>query len=276
MANYTATGFNLDENQKAERKLLVTCVNTGTSLVPVWTIVGAGVEDSSIEYNVDSETITDILSNTETTVNKLEMKQTLEPMTIRGGSALAIKLIDIVERKALSEFALFEVLVIRAYISETTGGASPTFIGYHAEKHINCTVVPTSEGGNYYVDMPIEITLSNNKTLGTVNDYRGTITFTPNVSGLTVTSVAGATTGTTTITASPTLTSGNSYLYFVSPTQITLPDIGNQLNDAMYTGWNGSTDITALSGMEIAVIEITSTGVVFASGKTTVVSNTGD
>ena len=97
MAGYTKTEFSLSTNQKAERKLLVTCVNTGSADSQEWTVIGAGVEDSSVEYNADIETITDILGITETTVNKLEPSQSLEPMTIRGGNKVLFKLNDIVE-----------------------------------------------------------------------------------------------------------------------------------------------------------------------------------
>lgn len=178
MANYAATDFSLSANQKAERKLLVTCVNTGAVGTPEWTVIGAGVEDSSIELSPDTETITDILGVTETTINKLEMKQSLEPMTVRGGNKLLFTLNDILERNALSELANFEVLLIRAYIDEGTSGTH----SYHAEKHAGCTITPQSLGGSAYVDMPIEISFSNNKVLGTVNDYKAsaTITFTPN------------------------------------------------------------------------------------------------
>ena len=175
---YSATDFNLSANQKAERKLLVTCVNTGTSESPTWTVIGAGVEDSAIEYNPDIETITDILGVTETTVNKLEPAQSLEPMTVRGGNELLFKLNDIIERNAVSELSNFDVLIIRAYITE----GSDDNITYHAEKHTGCTITPQSIGGSAYVDMPIDINLSNNKVLGTVNAYTAadTITFTEN------------------------------------------------------------------------------------------------
>lgn len=178
MAGYTATDFNLAANQKAERKLLVTCINTGTTQAAVWTVVGAGVEDSSIDYNVDIETITDITGVTETTVNKLEPSQELDPMTIRGGNTVLFKLTDIIERNAVSELAQFEVLLIRAYLTE---GTAPN-LKYHAELHRNCTITPNSVGGSAYVDMPVSISFSNDKVLGTVNGYtkNDTITFTPN------------------------------------------------------------------------------------------------
>lgn len=167
-----ATKFNLTDNQKAERKLLVTAVNVGTSDSPVWQVVGAGVEDSSIEYNPDTETVTDILGITETNVNKLETSQTLDPMTVRGGSQLAVKLYNQIKYQKLSELSMYDVLLIHAYVG--ADGA------YEAEKHANCTIVPQSVGGSSYVDMPIDIQFSNDKTHGTVDNYKAgsTITFT--------------------------------------------------------------------------------------------------
>jgi hypothetical protein len=173
-----ATAFNLQTNLKAERKLLVTAVNVGDSITetggaPVWQVVGAGVEDSSIEFNPDTETITDILGVTETTVNKFETSQDLDPMTVRGGSQLAVKLYNQIKYNRLSEFAMYEVMQIHAYVG--SDGA------YEAEVHKNCTLTPQSIGGSAYVDMPINIAYSNDKVHGTVNSYKysDTITFTP-------------------------------------------------------------------------------------------------
>ena len=172
-----ATQFNLKDGQKAERKLLVTAVNVGDSITkgsgtPEWQIIGVGVEDSSIEYNPDTETKTDILGITETTVNKLETSQTLEPMTVRGGSKLAVKLYNQIKYNRVSEFAMYEVMQIHAYVG--ADGA------YEAEVHKNCTITPQSLGGDAYVDMPIDINYSNDKVHGTVDNYKygSTITFT--------------------------------------------------------------------------------------------------
>lgn len=174
------TDYNLPGGISAERKLLVTAVNVGTGALPVWERIGVEIEDSSIELNADVQTITDILGVTTTKVNKLEMQQSFEPFTIKGGSKLAVKLEDILQRNALTEFGTFDVLIIRGYI--TSGTASGTDFKLNAEKHIHCTVIPTSIGGSSSVDMPVTVYFSNDKTLGTVNNYRGTITFTP-VSG---------------------------------------------------------------------------------------------
>ena len=179
------SNFNLADNEKAQRKLLVTAVNVGASVAsqvgsPEWQVVGVGVEDSAIEFNPDTETITDILGITETTVNKLETSQNLEPMTIRGGSKLAVKLYNQIKYSKLSEFPLYEVVVISAFARVGEGTTASPY-AYEAEVHKNCTLTPQSIGGSSYVDMPININFSNDKIQGTVNAYTksDTITFTP-------------------------------------------------------------------------------------------------
>ena len=171
---------NLKTGQRAQRKLLVTVaewVGDGKGTYgeePKYyrELLGARTEDSSIEFNPDTETITDILGITETTVNKLETAQTLDPMTVRGGSKLAIQLYNQVKYGRLSEFSMYEVMIISAFAGEP--GA------YEAEVHKGCTLTPQSMGGDSYVDMPIDINFSNDKVHGTVNDYKygSTITFT--------------------------------------------------------------------------------------------------
>ena len=170
-----ATKFNLADGQKAERKLLVTAVNVGEKLgagTPEWQIIGVGVEDSSIEYNPDTTTSTDILGISTTIINKLETSQTLEPMVVMGGSKLALKLYNQVKYGRLSELAMYEVMQIHAYV-----GAEGA---YEAEVHKNCTLTPQSLGGSATVDMPINISYSNDKVHGTVDNYKygSTVTFT--------------------------------------------------------------------------------------------------
>ena len=171
-----ATEFNLATNQKAERKLLVTAVNVGESITgegaPIWEVIGAGIEDSSIEYNPGITTTTDILGTTTTLVNKLEPSQEFEPYTITSGSKLAFKLWEQIKNNKLSELSMYEVMQIHAFVGETGE--------YEAEVHKNCTITANSIGGSAYVDFPITINFSNDKIHGTVNDYKAsaTITFT--------------------------------------------------------------------------------------------------
>ena len=63
MAN---TDFNVGAGAKAPRKLLKHYVNVGTQEAKEWELLGAGIEDSAIETNFETETVNDILGNAET------------------------------------------------------------------------------------------------------------------------------------------------------------------------------------------------------------------
>ena len=55
-----------------KRRLLAHYVNVGTESAPEWEMLGYKVEESSIEYNWDIETITDIRGITTSSINKSE------------------------------------------------------------------------------------------------------------------------------------------------------------------------------------------------------------
>lgn len=165
--------FNLATHQRAERKLLITVaewldangditIGTGSSAYKVnREILGRRTEDSSIEYNADIETTTDILGLNYTDINKTQPQQDFDPYLILGGSKLGAKLNDIRKRNALSELSQFTLYIITAYIG-TTGA-------YEAEKHENCTITYNSLGGDANVNMPISAYFSNESTCGTVD-----------------------------------------------------------------------------------------------------------
>lgn len=87
---------------------------------------------------------------------------------------------------------------------------------------------------------------------------------------LTVSSVAGSTTGTTKITASPALASGDSYKYKTA-SSVAIPAF-NDSTATGYTVWDGTSDIAATTGNEILIVEVDSSGLVKKAGKATIVS----
>lgn len=165
------TDFNLENGVKAARKLLKTYVNIGTSSEREWFLVGSGVEDSSIELNPSVETVTDILGVTTNDVTKWEPAQSFEPFTVKGGSALAFKLHKIWLEKKPELLSKFEVLVVYSYVGDSSSG-------FDAELQKNCTINITSIGGSAYVDMPIEISFSNDSEMGIVTYKDGEPEFT--------------------------------------------------------------------------------------------------
>lgn len=155
------TDFNLKTGVKAARRLLRTYVNVGTTDEKEWYLLGKGVEDSSIELNPTTTTTKDILGNVVTDVEGWEPSQGFDPHTVEGGSKLAFKLHEIWVNKTPELLSQFEVMIVYKYIGEET-------TGYEAELQTGCTINATSIGGSAYVDMPIELMLSNKSTKGTV------------------------------------------------------------------------------------------------------------
>ena len=144
-----ATDFNVGAGVKAQRKLLMTYVDVGDNETPEWELVGRGVEESAIELNPSTETVTDILGITDTSVTKWEPNQSFDPNTVKGGSKLNLKLHEIWQNKTPELLSKFNVLIVYAYIGETNN--------FEAEVQKNCTINITRIGGSASVDMAIEI-----------------------------------------------------------------------------------------------------------------------
>ena len=168
-----APTFNL--TGEALRNKLLTYVNVGTKATPVWEIQGVKTEDASYELNPDVSTLTDILGDTYTNVNKMEPTLTMDPNTLRMGAKLNETLVDIYRRQAWEELFQFQVLTVWGMLGSS--GA------YEADLEDDCTIYPNSIGGDSRVNMPYTINLSNKRQKGTVNAlYPATeITFTPTV-----------------------------------------------------------------------------------------------
>lgn len=174
--------FNLAQHQRAERKLLLTVAEweDANGSVTIGTkkynreLLGRRTEDSSIEYNADIETTTDILGLNYTDINKTQPQQDFDPYLILGGSKLGAKLNDIRKRNALSELSQFNLYIITAYIGNSSDG-------YEAEKHTNCTITYNSLGGDANVNMPISAYFSNESTTGTVDKLTMDFTYSGDV-----------------------------------------------------------------------------------------------
>lgn len=170
--------FNLATNQRAERKLLITVAEwtetEGTTSVQRREILGRRTEDSSIEYNADIQTSTDILGINYTDLNKTQPQQDFDPFLILGGSKLGAFLNDKRRRNALSELSGFTLYIITAFVGSAQSG-------YAAEKHTDCTITYNSFGGDANVNFPISAYFSNNITTGTVDKLSDDFVFTPDV-----------------------------------------------------------------------------------------------
>jgi hypothetical protein len=170
-----ADTVNLQTGQRAQRKTLITVAEwggTGTGgTTPNREILGARTEDSSIEFNADIETSTDILGITYSDVNKTEPQQSFDPYYLLGGSKLGAYLAQAALENDIDTYnGTFTVYIITAFIG--TEGA------YKCVKHSGCSIIPASIGGDSYVSMPIDVYYSNNITKGTVDKLSDDFKFT--------------------------------------------------------------------------------------------------
>lgn len=163
--------FDLNAGQRAERKLLITVAEWTEGNAQVREILGTRTPDSSIEYNPDIETSTDILGINYTDINRTQPQQDFDPYLVLGGSKLGAKLNDIRKRNALSELNQFTMYIITAFIGSAQGG-------YEAEKHTGCTITYNSMGGESNVNFPISVYFSNNSVTGKVDKLSDDFTFT--------------------------------------------------------------------------------------------------
>jgi len=167
-----ATEFNLESGIEAKRKQLMTLVNVGTTEPKVWQLLGTGIADSAIEKNGDKTKVTDILGVTRARLNKTEPSQTFTPYTVTGDDELRLQLHNHYRNDRYSELSKYEVAVVYGYV-----GTADTAM--ECDVHANCTITLESEGGADYVDSPLTIDFSNDKTLGTMGVSAGVYTFTP-------------------------------------------------------------------------------------------------
>ena len=172
-----ADTVNLGNGQRALRKTLITVAewNDGTGVeTKVREILGARTEDSSIEFNADVATSTDILGITYTDVNKTEPQQDFDPYFLIGGSKLGAYLATAALENDIQAYNnCFTVYIITAFIGSEGS--------YKCVKHTGCSIIPTSIGGDSYVSMPIEVHYSNNIETGTVNKLSDDFEFTKDV-----------------------------------------------------------------------------------------------
>lgn len=161
--------FNTPAGQTIARELLIACLNTGTKAVPVWSIVGTRVEDSSTEYDWNPSSKRDIVGKVHGSMRKPILTQSFDPCELDSGeSALThVWQLAVVDQDAQA-LANQDMLIIHSYAG-------------FAERYESCMVVPKKLGGEGGGDigMPIDVTYGGTRTVGTATNSNGTITFTP-------------------------------------------------------------------------------------------------
>lgn len=184
--DFLADKANSTAGQKFERETLLTFVNVGRKYsdtsgtgTPNYVPLGKGVEDSSLEFDMDVNTVHDILGNTVTTVGGFTITQTFDPCYAEKGSTLHQKLNQYLNEKEYSKFSQFDVVVVKLFCTNNMGTEQLPDYWAYAELHQDSDVHPTSLGGQDYVNMPLSVTLSDDKVKGWAkyNTTTKTLTF---------------------------------------------------------------------------------------------------
>lgn len=166
--------FNTTAGQTVAREMLIAYLNTGESGTPVWSPIGKRVEDSSIEFDWQTETKVDIFGDTYTTGKKATKTQTFDPCELDGADNAQKKIWNLaIKDNNVQALLNQDMLIVHLY-----AGTANTAV--FAERYSACSVLPTGLGGEGggSVGMPIEVTYGGTRTTGTAAISGGTVTFT--------------------------------------------------------------------------------------------------
>lgn len=259
-------------SEKVIRNRISDFLNTGTSDSPIWSFMGTGFNTLNEQPGAQTEEkiyVNDVTSTTTIKSYKTQFPFDTDLMVDGEAETAAIeKLYDIgrnhrVGTDAETEYIRVEIFApaiagstryfkarkmkVAIEVSNMNGAGGETIV---VSGNLNCVGDPI-DGYWDTVDKKF-----------TEGDYAETL------GELEVTSAVGSTSGTTKITVTPSLTSGNLYMYKTASTE-TLPSLNDDCSSG-YTVWNGTSDITALTGNQILIIEATTSFQVKKAGIATV------
>lgn len=146
---------------------------------PIWEIIGDKVEEMSLAMNPNVATVTDVIGNTTTALDKYEVQTDVSPMKAKKESKLFNILYEIVrDEKTLSDVER-TFLCVNVFDSTTTG-EEPDIKTVYAAWTQKAVVAVQSYGGNTEgLDLPFNIHWTGKKTYGTFDP--STKAFTPAV-----------------------------------------------------------------------------------------------
>lgn len=147
--------------QRAERKTLITVAAWKENEVAKAVILGARTEDSSVEFNGEVNTSTDILGINYTDLSKTQPQQSFNPAYLIGGDALMAYMNEAALTNNINAYnGVFDVYLVAAYMTDENK--------FFTVKHTGCSIIPQSLGGSDFVSMPFDVHFSNNITQGSV------------------------------------------------------------------------------------------------------------
>ena len=163
--------FTTPSGQTIDRGLMIAYLNTGETSTPTWYPIGKRVESADREYDWSQESLQDILGNTWTTMKKPIMTDSYDPIPLDAGDAAAVKLWNLGVKDQNAQALTNQDMLIAHYY--TTGS--------WAERYSGCAVAVTRIGGDGGGNLEIgfDVTYGGTRTLGTVKNTAGTVTFAP-------------------------------------------------------------------------------------------------
>lgn len=254
---------------KISRYDIADYLNTGTTLLPVWSLLGAGV--NTLDENPNAQIDTKIYISDKTSSSTIKSYQTQFPYDadLVKDEAAVMKLYGVGRNHLTGVDA--ETDYVRVDLYDPCFEGSTQF--FKARKFRVCIEVSGAAGAG---GESIVSTGNLNCVGDPIEGYFDTVTktftegaYTQTLGALTVTSVAGTTSGTTKITVAEPLTSGNVYMYKTAST-VTPPVL--DADCSTYTLWNGVADITAVTGNQICIVEVNGSILAKKAGVATVTS----
>ena len=168
--------FNTVPGRNIGRELMIAYLNTGTAANPVWDPVGRQVQNSSSEWDWESDTVRDILGSTYGTLKKPKITQSFEPGDLDAGDEAQLKIWNLaVNEQNPQALAALDMLIVHFY----SGDSSAPFAERYAACMAEVTGLGGEGGGN--LGMPMTVTFGGMRTVGTATKdaSTGVVTFTP-------------------------------------------------------------------------------------------------
>ncbi len=165
--------FNTPAGQTVGREMMIAYLNVSKAETPKWAPVGKRVEDSSIEFDWQTESKVDIFGNTYTNGKKATRTQTFEPCELDGADEAQSKIWNLaIKDNDVNALLNQDMLIVHLY-----AGTADTAV--FAERYSACSVLPTGLGGEGggSIGMPIDVTYGGERTVGTASVSGGTVTF---------------------------------------------------------------------------------------------------
>lgn len=164
------TTFTTPAGQQIAREQMVAYLNTGEYESPVWSAIGRGTPDSSLQLDWQRESNKDILGNTENQMKKPIVTQDFDPLPPYADDTAAVKIWNLSIKEQNAQALSNQDMLIVHYYTE----------GNFAERYDGCSIEVTDYGGEGggNLTMSTTVTYGGNRTVGTATRDGGSVKFT--------------------------------------------------------------------------------------------------